>query len=170
MVDAAETGGCGPIAEWTESGRRRGESLEWSGAAEVTGAEAPGQGLDSPMTPLKTRILFADDHAVARDGLRMLLNAKPDLRVVAQAGDGAEAVTAGIVDDIDLAILDIAMPRMTGPCELKRRPPGNPDPDPVDARERAVSVLGTQGRRFRRCREDRRRPRPCRGLPRGDAR
>jgi PleD family two-component response regulator len=114
MVDAAETGDCGPIAEWTESGRRRGESLEWSGAAEVTGADAPGQGLDSPMTPLKTRILLADDHSVVRDGLRMLLDAEPDLRVVAQAGDGAEAVTAGLVDDFGLAVLDIATPRMTG--------------------------------------------------------
>ena len=78
------------------------------------------------MTPLKTRILLADDHAVVRDGLRMLLNAEPDLRVVAQAGDEDEAVTAGLVDDIDLAILDIAMPRMTGlhaAGELKRRRP-----------------------------------------------
>ena len=124
------------------------------------------------MTPLKTRILLADDHSVVRDGLRMRLNAEPDLRVVAQAGDGAEAVTAGLVDDI------ISDPRHRHAADdwLARRwrtqatPPGNPDPDPVDARERAVSVLGTQGRRFRRCREDRRRPRPCRGLPRGDVR
>ena len=78
------------------------------------------------MTPLRTRILLADDHAVVRDGLRMLLDAEPDLRVVAQAGDGAEAVTAGLVEDIDLAILDVAMPRMTGlhaAGELKRRHP-----------------------------------------------
>lgn len=56
----------------------------------------------------------------------MLLDAEPDLRVVAQAGDGAEAVTAGLVEDIDLAILDVAMPRMTGlhaAGELKRRHP-----------------------------------------------
>ena len=62
----------------------------------------------------KARILLADDHAVVRDGLRTLLDAQPDLRVVAQAGDGAEAVRAALEQDIDLAILDISMPRMTG--------------------------------------------------------
>jgi DNA-binding NarL/FixJ family response regulator len=64
--------------------------------------------------PLKTRILLADDHAVVRHGLRMVLEAQPDLEVVAEAGDGAEAVNRAHKDDIDLAILDIAMPRMTG--------------------------------------------------------
>jgi DNA-binding NarL/FixJ family response regulator len=44
----------------------------------------------------------------------MLLDAQPDLRVVAQAGDGAEAVRATLGEDVDLAILDISMPRMTG--------------------------------------------------------
>jgi DNA-binding NarL/FixJ family response regulator len=56
----------------------------------------------------------------------MLLDAEPDLRVVAQACDGAAAVTAGPVEDIDLAILDVAMPRMNGlyaAGELKRRHP-----------------------------------------------
>ena len=43
-------------------------------------------------TPLKTRILLADDHAVVRRGLRLVLDAEPDLEVVAEAGDGAEAV------------------------------------------------------------------------------
>ena len=79
------------------------------------------------MSAPETRILLADDHAVVRDGLRMLLDAQPDLRVVAQAGDGAEAVRAALEHDIDLAILDIAMPRMTGlqaARELSRRRPG----------------------------------------------
>jgi DNA-binding NarL/FixJ family response regulator len=78
------------------------------------------------VTALETRILLADDHAVVRDGLRMLLDAQPDLRVVAQAGDGAEALTAALEQDVDLAILDIAMPRMTGlhaARELNRRRP-----------------------------------------------
>ena len=44
------------------------------------------------MTPLKTRVLLADDHAVVRQGLRFVLDAQPDLEVVAEAGDGAEAV------------------------------------------------------------------------------
>ncbi|MEU6730613.1 response regulator transcription factor [Nonomuraea wenchangensis] len=76
-----------------------------------------------------TRILLADDHALVRHGLRLILDAEPDLTVVAEAGDGAEAVelaTRGQVP-IDLAILDIAMPRMTGiqaAREISRRAPG----------------------------------------------
>ncbi len=66
------------------------------------------------MTPLKTRILLAEDHAVVRHGLRMVLDAEPDLVVVAEAGDGAEAVERGRRDDVDLAVLDITMPRKTG--------------------------------------------------------
>ena len=66
------------------------------------------------MTPLKTRILLADDHAVVRHGLRMVLDAQPDLEVVAEAGDGAEALATALREDVDLAILDVAMPRMTG--------------------------------------------------------
>jgi DNA-binding NarL/FixJ family response regulator len=78
------------------------------------------------MTPLKTRILLADDHAVVRRGLRLVLDAEPDLSVVAEVGDGAEAVKRGLDDDVDLAVIDITMPRMTGlqaARELHRRRP-----------------------------------------------
>jgi DNA-binding NarL/FixJ family response regulator len=78
------------------------------------------------MTPLKTRIMLADDHALVRRGLRMVLEAEPDLEVVAEVGDGAEAVKRGLGDDVDLAIVDITMPRMTGlhaARELHRRRP-----------------------------------------------
>ena len=78
------------------------------------------------MTPLTTRILLADDHAVVRRGLRLVLDAEPDLAVVAEVGDGAAAVTRGLEPDIDLAIVDISMPRMTGlqtVAELSRRRP-----------------------------------------------
>jgi DNA-binding NarL/FixJ family response regulator len=78
------------------------------------------------MTPLKTRILLADDHAVVRRGLRLVLDAEPDLQVVAEVGDGAEAVQRGLIDDVDLAVVDITMPRMTGiqaARELHRRRP-----------------------------------------------
>jgi len=60
------------------------------------------------------RILLADDHALVRRGVRLILDGEPDLRVVAEAGDGAEAVALAGSHDIDLAVLDIAMPRMTG--------------------------------------------------------
>ena len=76
--------------------------------------------------PLKTRILLADDHTVVRDGLRMVLDSAPDLEVVAEAGDGAQAVDIALSEDIDLAVLDVSMPRMTGlqaAHELTRRKP-----------------------------------------------
>jgi DNA-binding NarL/FixJ family response regulator len=66
------------------------------------------------MTRLKTRILLADDHAVVRRGLRLVLDAQPDLEVVAEAGDGAQAVEAARSTEVDLAVLDVAMPRLTG--------------------------------------------------------
>jgi DNA-binding NarL/FixJ family response regulator len=75
---------------------------------------------------LITRILLADDHGLVRRGLRLILDAQPDLEVVAEAGDGAEAVKLALGTDIDLAILDISMPRMTGlqaTRELQRRRP-----------------------------------------------
>ena len=64
--------------------------------------------------PLVTRILVADDHALVRDGLKTVLDAEPDLEVVAEAADGAGAVERALAGDVDLAILDISMPRMTG--------------------------------------------------------
>ncbi len=65
-------------------------------------------------TSLKTRILLADDHAVVRQGLRLVLDSEPDLEVVAESGDGAEAVERAAAGDVQLAILDVTMPRMTG--------------------------------------------------------
>jgi DNA-binding NarL/FixJ family response regulator len=65
-------------------------------------------------TPLVSRILIADDHALVRDGVKHVINAEPDLEVVAEAADGAEAVERALAEDIHLAILDISMPRMTG--------------------------------------------------------
>jgi DNA-binding NarL/FixJ family response regulator len=77
--------------------------------------------------PLTTRILVADDHEIVRQGLKLVLNAEPDLEVVAEAADGAEAVELGVErDDVHLAILDISMPRLTGlqaAAELSRRRP-----------------------------------------------
>jgi DNA-binding NarL/FixJ family response regulator len=75
---------------------------------------------------LKTRILLADDHALVRRGLRMVLDSEPDLDVVADVGDGAQAVERALQPDVDLAILDVTMPRMTGLAatrELHRRRP-----------------------------------------------
>jgi DNA-binding NarL/FixJ family response regulator len=76
--------------------------------------------------PLKTRILLADDHPMVCRGLRMVLDAEPDLTVVAEAGDGREAVRLALETEVDLAVLDVAMPVLTGlqaAAELKRRRP-----------------------------------------------
>ncbi|WP_328299211.1 response regulator transcription factor [Streptomyces sp. NBC_00435] len=73
------------------------------------------------------RILLADDHTLVRRGVRLILDAEPDLTVVAEAADGAEAVAQARSLDIDLAVLDIAMPRQTGlqaARELARLQPG----------------------------------------------
>jgi len=66
------------------------------------------------MTSQPARLLLADDHALVRSGLRMILDAEPDLQVVAEAANGYEALSALENTPADLAILDIAMPRMTG--------------------------------------------------------
>jgi DNA-binding NarL/FixJ family response regulator len=76
--------------------------------------------------PLVTRILVADDHAIVRRGLKLVMEPEPDLEVVAEAEDGAEAVERALREDIQLAILDVSMPRMTGlqaVRELARRKP-----------------------------------------------
>jgi DNA-binding NarL/FixJ family response regulator len=76
--------------------------------------------------PLKTRVLLADDHPIVLHGLRDLLNAEPDFGVVAEVTDGAEAIKRALDPDVDLAVLDVSMPRMTGlqaAAELSRRRP-----------------------------------------------
>jgi DNA-binding NarL/FixJ family response regulator len=76
--------------------------------------------------PLVTRILIADDHAIVRSGLKKVLDAQPDLEVVAEAEDGAEAVEKALAEEVHLAIVDISMPRMTGIqaiAELHKRKP-----------------------------------------------
>jgi DNA-binding NarL/FixJ family response regulator len=73
-----------------------------------------------------TRILVADDHPIVRSGLKSVLDAEPDLEVVAEADDGATAVKRGLSEEVDLAILDVSMPKLTGiqaAAELHRQRP-----------------------------------------------
>jgi DNA-binding NarL/FixJ family response regulator len=65
-------------------------------------------------TPLKTRLVIADDHTIVRRGLRSLFAAQPDFEVVGEAEDGEEAVRVVLETEADLAVLDISMPRKTG--------------------------------------------------------
>src|SRR2546423_10802505 len=76
--------------------------------------------------PLVTRILVADDHPIVRSGLKKVLDAQPDLEVVAEAEDGAEAVKKALAGDGGLAILDVSMPKTAGiqaAEELRKRKP-----------------------------------------------
>lgn len=65
-------------------------------------------------TPLKARTLLADDHAILREAVRTTLDAQPDFEVIAQAADGAEAIALALEHEIDLVVMDISMPRVTG--------------------------------------------------------
>ena len=72
------------------------------------------------------RVLIADDHGVVRSGLKLLLDRQSDIEVVAEAEDGVEAVEKAIAERPDVAILDVAMPRMTGlqaTHEIKKQAP-----------------------------------------------
>ena len=60
------------------------------------------------------RILLADDHTVMRRGLRLLLESQPDFSVVAEAADGREAVEQAEAAQPDVAVVDIAMPNLSG--------------------------------------------------------
>ena len=68
----------------------------------------------------KIRILLADDHAVVRQGFRLILNQEPDIEVIGEAGNGNEAVRLTLQLRPTLVIMDIAMPQMNG-VEATRR-------------------------------------------------
>jgi DNA-binding NarL/FixJ family response regulator len=69
---------------------------------------------------MSIRLLIADDQALVRGGFRAILEAEPDIDVVAEAGDGAEAVDLARRHRVDVALMDIRMPRMDG-IEATRR-------------------------------------------------
>jgi DNA-binding NarL/FixJ family response regulator len=72
------------------------------------------------------RVLIADDHGIVRSGLRLLLERQPDIEVIAEAADGAEARELAVRERPDLAILDVRMPKLTGlqvTREIKRQAP-----------------------------------------------
>ena len=63
---------------------------------------------------MKLRILIADDHAILREGLAVLINGQPDMAVVAQAENGLDAVDLAAERQPDIAVLDVSMPRLGG--------------------------------------------------------
>ena len=68
----------------------------------------------------KIKVLIADDHAVVREGTRRILEQEPDMQVVGEAGDGEEAVNLATNLKPDVAIIDIAMPKLDGIEATKR--------------------------------------------------
>jgi NarL family two-component system response regulator LiaR len=60
------------------------------------------------------RVLIADDHAILRKGIRALLSTEPDIEVVGEAGDGAEALEQADALQPDVILMDLVMPRMDG--------------------------------------------------------
>lgn len=75
----------------------------------------------------RTRVLLADDHAILRAGLAMLVRAQPDLEVVAEAADGIEALEKIRRTKPDVVILDLTMPRMSGFDALREIVRDHPD-------------------------------------------
>lgn len=71
-----------------------------------------------------TRILLADDHALVRQGFRMILEQQPDMEIVGQAGNGHEAVELAEKLKPDIVIMDVAMPGLNG-IEATRRISGS---------------------------------------------
>jgi len=64
-------------------------------------------------------VFLADDHHIVREGLVSYLNSQPDIRVIGEAGDGQEAVARIMLLVPDVAVLDIAMPRLDGIAAAK---------------------------------------------------
>jgi two-component system response regulator NreC len=62
----------------------------------------------------KLRIFLADDHAMLRHGLRLLINAQPDMKVVGEAGDGRSTVRLVLELRPDVVVMDVSMPELNG--------------------------------------------------------
>src|SRR5258708_2779633 len=66
------------------------------------------------------RILLAEDHKTVREGVKLLVDAQPDMEVVGEADDGEEAIAEAIRLTPDLIVMDISMPRLNGLKATKR--------------------------------------------------
>jgi two-component system response regulator NreC len=77
------------------------------------------------------RVLLADDHTIVREGVRLCLEAMGDIAVVAEAGDGQEAVTLATRLRPDVAVVDLTMPRLNGVDAIRQIKRDMPDTEVV---------------------------------------
>jgi DNA-binding NarL/FixJ family response regulator len=75
----------------------------------------------------RVRVLLADDHATVRYGLKLLIDAEPDMTVIAEAGDGDEAVRKTLQTKPDVVVMDISMPGMNGLAATRALKQTQPD-------------------------------------------
>ncbi len=68
----------------------------------------------------KISVILADDHPVVRDGLAAIVNQQPDMEVVAEAGDGAEALDLYEQHKPDVMVLDLRMPKLDGAAVVQK--------------------------------------------------
>jgi DNA-binding NarL/FixJ family response regulator len=66
------------------------------------------------MKKWKLRVLLADDHKIVRDGLRLLIDSQPDMRVVGEAASGQEALDKALELKPDVVVMDLSMPNLNG--------------------------------------------------------
>ena len=84
--------------------------------------------------PQPVRLVIADDHPIFRDGLRRLLEAEADMKVLGEASDGAEAVKLAKALKPDILLLDLAMPKHPGlEASARSEPAGQRDPGAGDS-------------------------------------
>jgi DNA-binding NarL/FixJ family response regulator len=62
----------------------------------------------------RLRILLVEDHETVRQGLKLLIDREPDLEVIVEASDGAQAIERGACSDLDVVVMDISMPGVSG--------------------------------------------------------
>src|SRR5687768_5726364 len=76
---------------------------------------------------MSIRVLLADDHMILREGLRMLLRAQPDIELVAEADDGADAIRLARELEPDVVVMDVRMPDVDGIAATRQLVEAHPD-------------------------------------------
>jgi DNA-binding NarL/FixJ family response regulator len=88
---------------------------------------------------MKIRVLVADDHAIVREGLRVMLGSQPDIEVVGTAANGREAIRLVDTYEPDVAVMDISMPELNGVEAIHQALPRHPQMQVV-----VLSIHGTK--------------------------